>query len=168
VTQIKLNDAEQELAVRLASMRHAVCRKTGVKNSKIGPQSNFLTDLIGIGGELAVAKALNVYPDLTIFPRVGGADLVSRKGARIDVKTTDNPAGRLLVRPHSIDNADIYILVIADFPEFDLAGYATKEEVFSEDNEDDLGHGATFVVERGSLKRWSASLNHIPNPDGGS
>jgi len=166
VTQVNLNGAEQELAIRLAAMRHAVCRKTGIKNSKIGPQSNFLTDLIGIGGELAVAKALNVYPDLTIFPRVGGADLVSQKGARIDVKTTDNPAGRLLVRPHSVDNADIYILVIADFPEFDLAGYATKEEVFSEGNEDDLGHGKTFVVERGSLKRWSASLNHIPDPDG--
>ena len=166
MTQVNLNGAEQELAIRLAAMRHAVCRKTGIKNSKIGPQSNFLTDLIGIGGELAVAKALNVYPDLTIFPRVGGADLVSQKGARIDVKTTDNPAGRLLVRPHSVDNADIYILVIADFPEFDLAGYATKEEVFSEGNEDDLGHGKTFVVERGSLKRWSASLNHIPDPDG--
>lgn len=152
--RVTLNDVEQEFCIRVAALRFASNRSAGVKNAKIGPQSNFLTDVIGLGGELSVARAFNVYPDLTVSPRAGGVDLISKTKKKVDVKTTAMAQGHLLVRPHSKDNdVDIYVLVIADFPTFDIVGWAERERLFDDKYLTNLGRGVTYAMPQSELNK---------------
>ena len=65
IYECTLTDLEQKLCSQGAEMRYNIARSSGVENGKIGPQTNKETDLLGLGGELTVARWLNVYPDLT-------------------------------------------------------------------------------------------------------
>jgi hypothetical protein len=65
MARVVLNPSEQRIARWLAQSRYHSARKAQVTNKRIGPQSDAETDLEGIGAELAAAKALNVYPDLS-------------------------------------------------------------------------------------------------------
>ena len=80
-------------------------------------------DIIGTGGEIAVAKYFKTYPDLSIGPHRRGYDL-QVNGTTIDVKTTTFNPGYLQAKLNArIEDADIYILVHAHFPEFTIIGF---------------------------------------------
>ena len=64
-TIIELNDGEQEICKIIAKLRYKNNRDNNVKNSKVGDQSDELTDLEGIGGEMAFCKMVNSYPDFS-------------------------------------------------------------------------------------------------------
>ena len=87
---VLLNAQEQALCRYLAKLRHNNARNKNVKNNKIGGQSDEMTDLEGIGGEVAFCKLFNLYPDISIEVRNSKTD----KGDAvlndlvIDVKTT--------------------------------------------------------------------------------
>jgi len=147
-----LTELEQTLCEVGAEMRHATARSSGVSNGKIGPQSNKETDLLGLGGELAVGKWLNVYPDLTIYARQGGVDLTSHSGKRIDVKTTKYSNGKLLAKMNTpYEDIDIFVLVTADYPTFTIRGWATKEELINSNTIVNLGHGNGHGLDQDQL-----------------
>ena len=153
IYEYTLTDLEQELCTKGAEMRYNVARSSGVKNGKIGPQTNKETDLLGLGGELAVAKWLNVYPDLTIYPRQGGVDLLSSSGSRIDVKTTKYSTGMLLAKINtSYKDIDIFILVTSDYPTFKIRGWATKDDLLNPKNIVNLGHGNGYGLKQNQLR----------------
>lgn len=150
---VNLNAAEQQIAKFLAKQRHQENRRNGVENNRIGPQSDWETDLNGIGAELAFAKLLNVYPDMSIGVRRGGSDCRSARGNRIDVKATQYQSGRLLaVKGKRPSDADIYVLMVGRFPTYRWAGWATAQELIREDNITDLGHGPTYALSQSELR----------------
>ena len=118
---VKLNANEIQLAQQLAKERHTKNRKAGIPNRKRGPQSEEVTELDGVGGEIAFAKALNLYPDLKDYP--GKHDMVI-SGKTVDVKTTRYPFGHLEVSTDKTPgDVDIYALVIGEMPEYSVIGW---------------------------------------------
>ena len=148
-----LTDPEKKICVDGADMRYNIARSSGVSNGKIGPQSNKLTDQLGLGGELTVAKWLNLYPDFTIYVRQGGADLVTHSGTRIDVKTTKYATGSLLAKINTAyESIDVFVLVTTDYPTFTVRGWATKEQLINPENIINLGHGDGYGLNQDQLQ----------------
>lgn len=152
---ILLTDAERRLAQYLAAKRYASNRSAGVWDGKIGPQGAAQTDLDGIAAEIAVARLLNLYPDTSISPRHGGAELVSRLGHTLDVKATRYAGGRLLaVAGKSAGDADVYVLVrVLDGWQYQALGWAWAGELLVPDNLVDLGHGPTYALPQSALHK---------------
>jgi hypothetical protein len=154
IYEYTLTDLEQKLCTEGSEMRYNVARTSGVGNGKIGPQSNKETDLLGLGGELATAKWLNVYPDLTIYARQGGVDLLSHSGIKIDVKTTKYKTGMLLAKINtSYKDIDAFVLVTTDYPKFIIRGWATKDELINSKNIINLGHGDGYGLKQDQLRK---------------
>lgn len=133
---VNLSEAETEIVKLLAEKRYQINRDQGIKDRKIGDQSNTKVDEQGMAGEIAVAKHLNLYPDLTIEVTKGGIDLTLEDGTTVDVKTTEYDDGHLLAPTYKKDreHADIFILVTGEIPEFKIRGWAKSETLFQEDN----------------------------------
>jgi len=118
---VKLNENEQRLARQLAKERSTKNRKAGNSNRKRGPQSDEATELDGVGGEIAFAKALNLYPDLKDYP--GKHDMIIA-GKTVDVKTTRYPFGHLEVSTDKTPGeVDIYALVTGEMPDYYIVGW---------------------------------------------
>lgn len=156
---ITLNEAEIRLARWLAKKRYSNSRKEEIKNNKIGPQSDEFTDLNGIGAEIAFCKLINVYPDTSISPRGGGCDCISCKGKRIDVKATKYENGKLLAARDKKDaDTDVYVLMVGEFPAYQLKGWAFSSELIDKDNIIDLGYGPTYALEQDALHKVKSNL----------
>jgi len=156
-----LNDSEFALAKRIATERYENNRDEDIENQKIGPQSDYATDLNGMVAELAVAKELNVFPDLKIETGAGGTDM-RYKYMTLDVKGTEYEDGKLLAptwkqhKPH----ADVFVLVTIDWlgdkylasPELKIRGWEEAEEFFQSKHVINLGYGPTFGIEQEDLR----------------
>ena len=151
--RVVLNEAEQRLAKFLARARYERNRSAGVTNAKVGPQSNEVTDLEGIGAELAFCKWMNVYPDMQTEACLD-ADAVTVAMGRVDVKATRYRNGHLLAVKGKSDNpADSYALMVGKFPAYNFAGWASADDLLRPDNIKNFGHGETFALSQGQLKQ---------------
>jgi hypothetical protein len=149
---IKLNEAEQKLAIYLAKSRYKNARGKNISNQKIGPQSNEMTDLNGIGAEIAFCKINNCYPDTSITEKLPFADALTGNGYFVDVKTTTYQSGHLVAAKWKTgEGVDYYCLVIGNFPEYRIAGYMKKDELLQDSRLKDLGHGKGFAAEQNEL-----------------
>lgn len=150
--RIELTKAEMFVCRMLGMMRRSVAMDN-VVDQQVGKDDTWAIDIDGVVGEYCVAKHLNVCPDLTVSPRKGGTDLTSVLGESIDVKTTRTKTGRLLATlKKASDPCDIYVLVIVDNTGGDIIGYATKEDLFQDQNIRDLGHGKGYALDQDQLK----------------
>lgn len=152
---VVLNDAEQKLAKYLAKSRYFNARNNGKPDLKMGSQSNWETDLEGIAGEIAACRYFNVYPDtdidLTVLPEF---DFISHKGSKVDVKTTKHLNGRLLATKKKLGtDCDAYVLVVGEFPEYRIVGWATSDELFQDKNLIDLGYGEGYALTQDKLHK---------------
>lgn len=153
----QLNETEQALCRAIAKKRYSNNRKSSVKNSKIGGQSNEFTDLEGIGSELAFCKLFNVYPDFSIEPRSSLAgedtgDATLRDGRTVDVKATKYSFGRLVAVPWKQPHVDLFALMVGRFPEYEFRGFMKKDELLKDSRLGTLGHGPTYIAEQKELK----------------
>ena len=149
-----LTELEQKICVTGAKMRHNSNRSSGVTNVKVSRRTDRDVEVLGLAGELAVAKYLNVYPDLTIFIRKGGADLITPNNKKIDVKTTFYDNGKLIAfyKPDYGD-IDTFVLVTAEhYPTVVIRGWAKKEDLINNDKIGNLGYGKVFMMEQNELK----------------
>jgi len=170
--KVTLDKTEQDIAESLAKRRYNAARKAGVTNAKIGPQSNHLTDLEGIGSEFAFCKLLNLFPDLTVGARKGGHDCMMFSH-KVDVKATKYKTGRLLARTSkAMEDSDLYALMIGEFPTYTFAGWAWNHELLKEENIIDLGHGKGFALSQDQLNSSANLVNlikeFVPNLDYGT
>ena len=63
------------LARTIASMRTGLNRISKVgQPMQIASRDDFTNDLLGVCGEICLAKRLNIYLDLSFNPRSGGSD----------------------------------------------------------------------------------------------
>jgi len=150
----KLNQSEVELARRVARERHKSNRDSGVEDQKIGPQSDFKTDFMGMVAELAATKYLNVYPDLLIEPSAGGVDFVVEGAGTVDVKATTYADGMLLAPlwKSERDHADIYLLSIVSGRHVNFPGWAKSEDLFKKSNIKNLGYGDVYALSQSDLR----------------
>lgn len=153
---ITLEDFEQILCQKLAEKRYSANRGSNVTNHKIGPQSDQETDLAGIAAEMALAKALNCYPDLSVGTRSSSAqtdkgDLVLPNGMTVDVKATKYRKGRLAIAPWRHPDGDLFVLMVGEFPTYTFMGCITQVEATKSARLGTLGHGKTFLVEQDEL-----------------
>ena len=154
---ITLDSVEVAMAQMLATMRFNVARMAGVQNQRKGGQSDYTTDLEGMASEMAFCKALNYWPDMTIGPRSGGWDLITRTGSRVDVKSTKHEQGHLLATlKKKPEDADYYVLMVGECPTYRIAGYASAADLLKEENIIDLGHGPGYGLPQSQLKQYKA------------
>jgi hypothetical protein len=134
-----------------------VMRRTAASNKvvdrQMGTQDPWDIDVDGMVGEFCVAKHLNVFPDLTVGIRSGGADLI-KNGKNIDVKTTRYKNGHLLATLKKAEApCDTYILVIVDDKGGDIVGWVSKGKLFVDENIKDKGHGDGYVMSQSQLNK---------------
>ena len=146
--RIVLNQLETELASLAGTARMISNQRNGaISNGK----RKHDRDINGMGGELAVCKYFNRWPDLSIGPHYSGYDL-KVKGKRVDVKTTTYDPGYLQANKNkSVNACDIYILVHADFPNFEIIGGALSRHLISRANLNDYGYGMCYMLEQSQL-----------------
>jgi len=146
---IVLNQLETNLAVLSGTARMLQNQTNGVFTR--GPRK-LDPDINGMGGEIAVCKYFNRFPDLTIGPHFSGYDL-KIKGQRVDVKTTTYSPGYLQAKQTKKQDAcDIYILVHAEFPRFEILGGVTAKELIHNGNLKDTGFGMSYTLEQSQLQ----------------
>ena len=153
--EITLGEPETRICAWLAKQRHAANRQAAVADAQVGPQSSEMTDLEGIGGEFAFCKLFNLYPDMTIGARAGGAD--AHIGTlSVDVKTTKYPTGRLLATLNKSEaTCDIYALVVGQMPNYCIRGWAYGRDLTNECNLTDLGYGKVYAMMQHELRPLS-------------
>ena len=128
-----LNTTEMEICKLQGDKRLSDCNRMGIENQKAGPQSDRITELQGVAGEMVVARLYNVYPDFA--DQAGTHDVVIR-GRTVDVKTTSYESGHLQVsfKTCFARGADVYILVIGKFPEYRIAGWVPNHIIIDSVN----------------------------------
>lgn len=142
----------------LAEKRYEINRENSVKNMRMGDQSDAITDLEGIAGEVAFCLMFNIFPDIGMSKYSGGSpDCKTRKGNTVDIKTTKYRTGKLLERASSRSKADIYVLMVGELPTYECVGWIESYKLFKEENLVDLGHGDTYALPQSKLK--SINLN---------
>lgn len=159
-TEIELTKYEQKIAEFIAKVRTKSSRASGIKNLKVGPQSDQQTELEGAGSELAAAKILNVWPDLN--PDKPAIEDFIYKNLTVDVKTTKYPNGRLILPLYKKNKAcDYYMLMIGSFPTYKCVGLASKEKLIDDSNIASFGRNLHHTLEQNELKSVEDFINEI-------
>jgi hypothetical protein len=158
--RINLTKSELYICRILGVMRRSTALDR-VEDQQMGKQSPWDIDMYGMIAEFCVAKEFNWCPDLTIGIRSGGKDLETYSGQSVDVKSTNYKTGKLLCTlKKAEDPCDIYVLVVTDDHGGTIAGWAKKEEIFLEENKQDLGHGIGYALEQKNLNQNMEQLAH--------
>jgi hypothetical protein len=160
-TIIELNETERRLASYLARERYANNRSSNVKDVKHGPQSAEVTDLQGVGAEIAFAKMVNAFPDTSIHVRSAGEDKgdVSANGKKIDVKATVHENGMLIAQLSKKPGAvDFFALMVGEFPKFSYRGAARESELLQECRITKIGKGEVYAMRQWELNEFSELL----------
>jgi hypothetical protein len=152
MNNVILSEEEIKIAKFLGKKRRESARAGFVKDTQIGKQNPIDIDVDGVLAELAFAKCFNLYPDLSVGPRSGGADFTVNNKT-IDIKATRYVNGKLLATiKKAKDPCDYYVLaVINKDNDVKLCGMAPKERLFLEENIVDLGHGKGYCSSQEKL-----------------
>lgn len=152
--QVLMDESECRIALHLAKCRNSVCRSNNIVDKQMGDQDAIQIDYDGMLAELAVAKQFNVYPDLSISPRHGGADLTLR-GLKADVKASRYKKAHLCIHKDKDPKAvDMYILTIVDGQSVEIVGFIESKDAIRDENLGDLGHGEGYVIPQERLSRF--------------
>lgn len=116
---VTLNSGEITIAKGLGRKRYAYDMEHATRDHQ---PSSVNEVILSLAGELAFCKIHNVYPDLG-WDTFMDADCIVN-GYKIDIKTTDQPKGNLLVADKGprIRVVDYYALMIGSIPTFEYMG----------------------------------------------
>jgi hypothetical protein len=155
---VTLTDGEIEVCRMIAQMRDR--QNTGINHDKVSNKTQEQQTFEGVMGEVAFAKAMNVYPDLSTEPRKNGYDCLFNEH-RVDIKATNVASGSLLL-PEWKDNPDIDIYVLAILHAFhvELIGWAFKTDLVQPENLKDYGYGPTYRMTQQQLRKFKQDLQH--------
>jgi hypothetical protein len=142
----------------IAQMRDR--QNTGINHDKVSNKTQEQQTFEGVMGEVAFAKQMNVYPDLSTEPRKNGYDCLFNEH-RVDIKATNVASGSLLL-PEWKDNPDIDIYVLAILHAFhvELIGWAFKTDLMQPENLKDYGYGPTYGLTQQQLRKFKQDLQH--------
>jgi hypothetical protein len=157
---VNMTPPESAMALTLAVMRQTNSRASGVVNKQMSKQNPIEIERDGVLSEMAFGKQFNLYPDFSVHPRKGGADLITHQGLRVDIKATRYRSGRLLIHiDKTVEDVDIYVLAIIDGDNVDFVGYIKSADAIKQEYVKDLGHGVGYVIEQTSLTKFKEDNN---------
>lgn len=132
--EVKLSYAEMNMAYTIGAQRQIYNMKLGTSHKwgLNGVETAIASDLVGCAGELAVAKALNLYWD------VSSSHKTVDVGGMVEVRTVTSPNRRLIL--HETDKPNLPYVLVYSKPrttEFLLKGWllgqdGIKEEYWSD------------------------------------
>lgn len=133
---VNLDDIYPRMSKQLAKLRNEENKKAGIKATYTdNDKAQLEMNTQAFCAEFAFGYWANLFVDCTIHPRVGGYDFKLHNGKTVDVKHTHHKTGYLSVNTSkSTKRTDIYVLVRGTAPLFEIAGWASAEEVFRDDN----------------------------------
>ena len=143
--EIKLKNYEIFIAAMVGA-RRTISGFTRDKSGQQDPNWGWHSDIEGAAGEMAVAKALNIYYDGSVgtfkAPDVG----------EFQVRHSERPEGSLIVREND-SSSEIFILVTGKAPNYVVRGYilgldAKKERFIRNPN----GKTPAWFVPQNSLQ----------------
>lgn len=149
--RVLLNADEARLAWIVANKRNDRDVKSGVVDrlAAIDGRDKILNSYHATGAELAVAKALNLFPDVNTDPTcIRSADLVTHEGVRIDVKWTRR--SRVSI-PNNRRRVDVYIAVSGECPRYEIVGFVWSDRARSE----------TFWETKAPVPCWQVPINAL-------
>ena len=153
MVHVELSPAEVAIAKFIGQQRNRLSSATKI-NTRCDPtQADDEMNIEAVGAELAVAKYLNLYPDLS--PTAGTLpdyDLLW-KDRRIDVKRNHKADGDLLVR--KLNSEVLYVLACGALPSYSIIGWLRGYEIPLKGNWIDLIYGACWRVHPRFLNRFS-------------
>lgn len=156
--RMELTPAEDALARYVGEERQKYHNSSSTKDKQMNRRSPTEIAINGMAGEIAVAKMLNVYPDVTIgfgdFNALAW-DLTTAKGTRIDVKTSFEDYHDLYVlldKPK--DYCDVFIQVYGCNPVFEIYGFAYAKDVMLPENIGNKGYGDIYIYPKSRLTRF--------------
>lgn len=122
---MELTQIEAFIASQVGSMRNTKSLAQGNQDAfgLSADKDGWGLHIEGAAGEMAAAKALNIYWAGTINTFKKGGDL----GARIQIRTRSRRDYELLVRPADRDE-DIFVLVTGKSPHFEVHGWITGRD----------------------------------------
>lgn len=154
--QVTLNSSEQELVERVSVQRREHDERNSFKDyRRAKKQSARFIEVNGLGGEIAFCKAMNLFPDIAT-DQVSKFDATLPNGTKVEIKTTEYGHGKLISR-HIRGEADVYVLVTGQMPEYKVVGYITRDNLKSK-NTTLNGHEA-YVAEQKDLEPIENLLN---------
>lgn len=144
-----LTPIEQKIAALVANERWETSRAQGLVPGH-GPtlESVKETDLLGALGEVALCKALGVYwtPTVNSFH--------SPDVLRLQIRTTNHPSGRLIVRSADADDEAFVLVCLVGTNEYQfpgwLMGFAAKQPKWFTDAKN--GREPAYFVPRADLQ----------------
>ena len=137
--------------------RHQQNLANGTNSDVVAKADN---DINGFAGEIAVARVINAFPDLSIGPHRRGYDLKMRgnnnEDVRIDVKTTRHKEGYLIAKKwRKSEDCDMYVLVSGTMPRYEIQGWVWSVELINPSNLSD--NGEHYHMERSQLRVWKVA-----------
>lgn len=132
---VNLSKFERRVAKNLATARQNWCVKNYVQDQKKAASlDGVMITIEGTAAEIAVAKALNLYLDMSVG-QFSKFDLVLASGLRADVKQSKRQNGNLAVKASTKRNGtDLFILVLGSGYSFQVWGYAWAGDLLDPGN----------------------------------
>ena len=155
---IKLSPTEVAIARYIGKKRNELSLATKLNARRDPNQSDEEMNIQAVGAELAVAKCLNVYPDLSpVSGDLPKLDLFWNKRI-IEVKRNHELQGDLLVP--KLNEIALYFLACGELPLFKIVGWINGDQVPYVGEWAELKYGACWRVRPGSLKPVGASYSY--------
>jgi hypothetical protein len=149
---ITLSACECKIAVFIGKRRNQLSLQTKENGRRDPNQTDEEMNIQAVGAELACAKYLNVYPDLS--PTAGELrqwDLV-KNGVHYEVKRNHLESGDLLIP--KLREGLIYILVCGEMPKYTIVGYLPGMRVKETGEWVNLTYGPCWRVSPHLLSRF--------------
>ena len=146
--EIILTEEEVRIARYIAKQKVDFSGANNYDSKKRDERSHLEITAQGLSAEMAVAKHLNVYPDLDA--RYSPYDLIYN-GFKINVKSTIADHHDLLIPDYQQSRSDFYILVTGKVPVLNIRGVATSGMIYNDQNMVDLGKGVCYRLKQNQL-----------------
>lgn len=164
--KVELSEEQLDLCKRYAEQRSQPKRQNNVRNRRIGKQSDFAIDYLGLRGELAFSDVfgLPVHQITTnLLQGDGGHKDFDILGLTVSVKT--RPANRryFLVPQYLYPpKADLMVMLeeITE-PTILLKGWCTRQDFIDRHEELDLGYGPTRAIQDHMLRPMNDLLYYL-------
>lgn len=147
-----LTPSEIAICNFLGKYRHQETSKHGTERRQDQRLDSLQMSIDGVITEYAVAKALGLFFDLNCDYRKFGADLISKKGNLIDVKSTKEPGGNLNAVGWSTEKpVDVFVLTEIRHSHVRLVGYIDRASFLRDENIRDVGNGPFYSLPQSQL-----------------
>lgn len=147
-----ITPSEYAICHFIGKLRHQETSKHGTERRQDSRLDSLQMSIDGVITEYAVAKALGLFFDIDCEYRKFGADLISRKGNLIDVKSTKEPGGNLNAVGWSESKpVDVFVLTEIRPTHVRIVGWIDRESFLQDENIRDVGNGPFYSLPQSSL-----------------